>query len=91
MICIKTDGRRYCEITGHAGFAEVGHDIVCAAVSALFCTLVIAVDGDSKESVLHGQIRAAPTQNNKALFRAFTMGCREIAAQYPDNVQLMEI
>jgi len=38
MICVRferAEGRMLLETTGHAGSGPVGHDIVCAAVSAL--------------------------------------------------------
>ena len=43
MIRIRyhTDGGQHClRISGHAGYAPRGSDIVCAAVSAIACTLL---------------------------------------------------
>lgn len=48
MITVRTyraaDGTRKMTVTGHAGFAEKGKDIVCAAVSALVETLTQYLD-----------------------------------------------
>ncbi|WP_337221629.1 ribosomal-processing cysteine protease Prp, partial [Vibrio cholerae] len=43
---VKTREDRICalEITGHAGFAESGKDIVCSAVSSIGTGLLNAID-----------------------------------------------
>lgn len=43
MITIKTeseDGRYRIELEGHAGYAEIGRDIVCAGISTLYYTML---------------------------------------------------
>ncbi len=82
---------------GHAGYAEAGRDIVCAAVSALTETCVnalIAVAG------VRPIVRTGPgllaaklprgTENRDAgtILQSFTVGLRDIAAQYPDHFRL---
>ncbi len=82
---------------GHAGYAEAGEDIVCAAVSALTETCVNAM-----ESVAHvtPTVRTGPgflaarlpqdTENRDAylLLNGLTVGLRGIAAQYPEHFRL---
>lgn len=47
MICVNytRDDVHHLTIRGHAGYGATGHDIVCAAVSILYETLLDAVDG----------------------------------------------
>ena len=42
------------EIRGHAGYAEKGKDIVCAAVSVLWGTLLASLDAEEREG--HGTV-----------------------------------
>ena len=79
-----------CEIVayGHAGYAPIGQDIVCAAVSSLLCTLalcdeVAAVQG---EGTLF--LTAAAIEPVDYLFRVIAAGLAQIAAQYPLHVSL---
>ncbi|MGM9647120.1 MAG: ribosomal-processing cysteine protease Prp [Eubacteriales bacterium] len=79
-----------CEITaaGHAGYAPIGQDIVCAAVSALLCTLSLCdeVEVEQGEGILH--LFGEATEQVCYLFRAIAAGIFEIAAQYPANVSI---
>lgn len=98
MIRIKcyTEDRAFrMRITGHAGFDEVGRDIVCAAVSVLIQTLaqhlndtadLHYVDYDGR------QIREIMADGRNAMIAYETVmtGLRMIADQYPDNLKLTE-
>lgn len=98
VIRIRTDENTWVEVKGHAGYAEPGKDIVCAAVSALYETLRLALGeicGVENPEVEPGLIRLSPSDlsplarafsSASTLFEAFTMGMREIALQYPDYV-----
>lgn len=82
-------------ITGHAGFAEYGEDIVCAGVSALVQTLIEAVE-ELTDDELHYEISTgyvdikheALTERAQVLVDAFLLGVEMIADSYPDNVEL---
>ena len=59
------------EVRGHAGYGAAGEDIVCAAVSALICTLGAALeqwDGDCVVQLESGDavLELAPTASHKA-------------------------
>lgn len=82
-------------ITGHAGFAEPGKDIVCAAVSALFLTLCDSLDemtGDEYDAESVGGLGSIRWKNmtdkGRLLFEHTLNGFRMIADRYPDNVQM---
>lgn len=77
-----------CEIVahGHAGYAPIGQDIVCAAVSSLLCTLALCDEVDVEQS--DGTMRLYGEASLKVcyLFRVFASGLFQIAEQYPPNV-----
>ena len=79
-----------CEIVarGHAGYAPIGQDIVCAAVSSLLCTLALCdeVEAERGEGTL--RLSAEAVETVCYLFRAIAAGLAEIAAQYPAHVSL---
>lgn len=89
------------ELSGHADAGDYGHDIVCAAVSALAITTVNGlsqvaninplVDQDSK----NGGYLAITLQDNdltnviaQALLKSFKNGISDVASQYNDYVQI---
>jgi len=89
-------------VAGHAGFAPYGSDIVCAAVSVLTQTAVIAlarITGVEPEvQVEAGFISCrlpagmAGTAREKAdvILAAMLIGLQEIAATYPERVRVNE-
>ena len=83
-------------VSGHAGYAEPGKDIVCAAVSVLVNTLV-----ESMEAVTRGQLDCIqrdgfthivywPSFDDgvQALIGAFFIGGGGVAEAYPGYVLL---
>ena len=96
MICVKKKVRpdgSMCgfEIEGHAGYADEGQDIVCAAVSVLSINTVNAIerfteddfsvdsgDGGYLSCVLHGKI----SHDSELLLKTMWMGLTAIADQY---------
>lgn len=80
--------------SGHAGYAEHGKDIVCAAVSALHDTLAAnmhtfagRMSGDNDHFVW----AIADIATMREVFDAFVIGFKLIAKQYPDHVTFEEI
>ena len=84
--------------TGHAGYAEYGSDIVCAAVSILTTTCanaletvagvkpqVQAAEGDMALSLPDGAGRDA-----QVILMAMRQGLRDLAEAYPENLRLIE-
>lgn len=97
MIRIRTDENTWVEVKGHAGYAEPGKDIVCAAISVLYETLMLALEEISGVELgdKTGLIRMNPLDlsspamafsSASTLFEAFTTGMKRIAEQYPDYV-----
>ena len=86
-------------IKGHAGYAPIGCDIVCAAVSALVQTFVASVEeltADEIKAVTNeqGQIQTIQYRNLSAqgqvLLDSFFVGIRMIADAYPSNLKMTE-
>lgn len=83
-------------ITGHAGYAEQGKDIVCAAVSTLVQTLIQAVEKlttdvieyDMKPGKVHIKFWNLSSET-KTLIGSFFCGVDMIAFEYPNHVQII--
>jgi len=86
------------EIKGHAGFADYGKDIVCAAVSVLSTTCVNALESvagvKATVSVKEGGMAVSLPENAghdaQVILRSMAQGLSDIAEQYPKHLQLTE-
>lgn len=94
MITVTYDPRhRRLELRGHAGSAPKGEDLVCAAVSALCCTLAENLRRrDSRALVIlqPGYARFQCRSQDLALIcvmDAFYLGFRELARSYPEYIR----
>ena len=82
------NGQHRLHITGHAGYAPAGSDIVCAGVSALACALTGFLRGTEGGRVLRrtsGELLLtcpAGDRTDAAVELALT-GFRQIAGTYP--------
>lgn len=84
-------------ITGHANYAPMGKDIVCAAISALTQTLKVSVK-ELTEDKLEFAIspgRADIEYGNlsdkaRLLVDSFLIGVNGVANEYPDNVRVVQ-
>ena len=87
-------------VNGHAGYAEAGSDIVCAAISTLTINTINSVDQFTKDRVLVTQdeqqvvIDASFEGENGVLspeavllLQSYELGVTELARQY-DEVQV---
>ncbi|WP_082344122.1 ribosomal-processing cysteine protease Prp [Sulfobacillus thermosulfidooxidans] len=85
-------------ITGHAGQGPYGHDIVCAAVSALSETLVlgltriapITMDYHLDEGDLSMVFHEDPSEAAQAIIDTFCLGLQDLANTEPKFVQYHE-
>ena len=91
-----------CRLEGHSGWAESGHDIVCAAASILGCTSVNALESvcgvipeiteyNEQKGVLAFELpEMTEEENGKAqiLMGALRQGLEDLTAEYPQNVTL---
>jgi len=88
--------RKHCiTVKGHAGYAESGRDIVCAAVSALTYNLQESINRLTDDTVgfcyapgeaviSFGDISA----ETKLLIDSFIVGIEMLSYNYPDNVRI---
>ena len=76
---------------GHAGYAEEGYDIICAAVSALIITTVNSLDAFTEEKIEVGEddgyvsihFKTNPnTERGKLLMDSLVLGLTEIEHSY---------
>lgn len=83
-------------VSGHAGYAAAGKDIVCAGVTALTMSLVKSLNdltednidyemSPGKVDVHYGNLSEA----GKLLVDSFFIGICLIANEYPDNVRVV--
>ena len=78
------------EIDGHAGYAEKGKDIVCAAVSALACSLVCYVRGKVEREDGHMSFSAGKMSTRaRGAFDCTYGGFTMLADAYPTHVTLI--
>ena len=94
--------RRYnrVTITGHAGSGPEGHDLVCAAVSALALTLAGNVAYMEAQGAVrnvttnlgegNAEIQCSPVRKYKdsaeQIFRSICVGFELLATKYPGNI-----
>ena len=85
--------------TGHAGYAQVGQDIVCSAISILLFTLANALDdfgaADLKVSLEPGESEISCTatwadEEIHSFFKFVMEGLELLEEQYPDHVEILE-
>ena len=96
MIIIQ-HSKNQIKLIGHAEYAPIGKDIVCAAVSALLQTFIESVDKLTEDKI-KCDISAGkavieyenPSERMKLLIDSFFVGVRMIAEEYPQNVKLTE-
>ncbi len=87
----KKDGEFYkIESSGHAGFAEKGRDIICAAVSALLVNTVNSIDSFtddiihvvSEEGYLSLEFIVGPGRDSGLLIDSLMLGLSQIQDSY---------
>lgn len=94
MITINMPPNRI-EISGHAGYADVGKDIVCAAISALVQNLVQSIDELTEDKITadvntgyavitYGDL----SERARLLVDSFFIGCQAVAESYPEYVRV---
>lgn len=83
-------------VKGHAGYAEPGKDIVCAAVTALTQTLIQSIedltDDEIEYSISPGRVdinHRNLSEKSKTLVDSFFVGIRLIADEFPNYVAIM--
>jgi len=94
IVVCKT--RKGISVTGHAGYAEPGNDIVCAAISALTQVFIASVE-ELTDAKIQYDIEAGDafieyrnlTADAQLLEDSFLLGVGMIADEYPEHVQAL--
>ena len=84
-------GGAHLPVRGHAGYAEPGKDIVCAAVSALVYALAGGLQESGRLTGLDtgkGYAEVAGTGDCDREFALVRCGLEMLAAQYPECVEV---
>lgn len=86
------------EIKGHAGWADLGRDIVCAGISVLaintqnaierFCGDRFEQTYDENKGLMRFVIEGLPGHDAELLLEAARLGFGEIAAEYDEFVSM---
>lgn len=84
------------EVSGHAGIAPYGRDIVCAGVSAITLTLIRGLcevaNMEMKTSIDNGHVRVEWKKLNdvgKALIDTWYLGMCSIAEEYDNCIKFI--
>jgi uncharacterized protein YsxB (DUF464 family) len=101
QVTFYRDGRdRVARISarGHAGFADYGNDVVCAAVSAILQAARLGIEAYLGSEVEAGQRSgrlelawpepARANESVRAIVTTAELAIEEIARQYPNHVRL---
>lgn len=86
------------ECRGHAGYAESGSDIVCAAVSVLTTTCINALESvagvipemEAEEGRMRLALPADAGHDAQVILLSMLQGLRDVAESYPRYLQLNE-
>lgn len=91
---VPSEGEHIISASGHAGYADPGHDIVCAGVSALIYACAAALDrsgsdfdfeDNNSEVTIHVH-ETRPNDFTDGIFAATVAGLEVIAETYPEYV-----
>lgn len=82
-------------MSGHAGYAKAGSDIVCAGTSALFYCMLQSILNLTEDKVEYcigpGDCEVVfenLSESGKLLIDSFFTGMNMLAEQYPEHVQI---
>lgn len=94
MIVVEID-QSGITVDGHAGYAEKGKDIVCAAVSVLAQTLIASLEAFTEDRVTHvqhdGYMRIDYknlSEHGQLLIDSFFIGICRVAEGYPEYLTI---
>ncbi|MCQ2373980.1 MAG: ribosomal-processing cysteine protease Prp [Phascolarctobacterium sp.] len=89
------------KVSGHAGYAEEGEDIICSAISALTQAPLMGLERhlklkpvytvDQKTGILEVALNSAPNDLTEAILRTMLLGVASIANQCPKYVRIKNI
>ncbi len=89
-----------CRLEGHSGWADHGHDIVCAAASILGCTCVNSLESvcgiiptvtQNEDGILAFDLPVLSEKDNEKaqiLMKALEQGLKDLTEERPNHVTL---
>lgn len=91
-VSVREDG---IAIEGHAGYAEVGKDIVCAGVTALTQTLIKSIEDLTSDKIRYDIMPGKAdiyfrnlSEAGKLLVDSFFLGICQIVAEFSEYVKI---
>ena len=91
-VSVRKDG---IEINGHANYAEVGKDIVCAGVTALTQTLIRSIENLTRDEIEYEVSSGRAdiqygnlSEEGKLLVDSFLIGICRITDEFPEYVRV---
>ena len=91
-VSVRKDG---VTVSGHANYAEVGKDIVCAGVTALVQELIRSIESLTRDQIQYDITSGRAdihfknlSEAGKLLVDSFFIGVCQIADEFPDHVRL---
>ena len=91
---VYNDNFKNLKITGHAGYAELGKDIVCASASGIILSSInLAIDFNNNVKYTDDYNKIEITNNTddenvKKVFNNMILMLEEIEKQYPKNIKI---
>ena len=76
-------------VSGHANYAEVGKDIVCAGVTALTQTLIRSLEDLAKDKIKYEISPGRVDIHYGNLVDSFFIGVCLIADEFPDYIRIV--
>ena len=84
------------QISGHAGFAESGEDIVCASVSSAAYmaanTVTDIIRADAEATADDGAMTLLvkePCERTETVLKGLELHLKELSKQYPENIKII--
>lgn len=84
------------QISGHAGFAENGEDIVCASVSSAAYmaanTVTDIIRADAEATADDGAMTLLvnePCERTETVLKGLELHLKELSKQYPENIKII--
>lgn len=87
----KTPESIIVKITGHAGYARTGYDIICASASILFYTLHLALASTGRDVSFDddaGNISVERDEETEKITDYFFQGFIALSENYPKHVEI---
>ena len=84
-------------LNGHANYAPIGQDIVCAGVSTLVQALIQSIEQLTADKITYDMSPGTVdikfgnlSEQSKLLIDSFFIGLRLIADEYPENLAIIK-